>query len=114
MVALDPAAVSWINPGLAADETRRVVTGICGKTGGVYALGRETGEFLWVTPTLPKNVITDIDGATGAVTPNGEIVFAAEGQGVLGVPELVRGQGLGVCIGIRGNPNRSRVHWINR
>ena len=46
VVAPDPAAVSWINPGLAANETRRVVTGIYGETGAVYALGRETGEAM--------------------------------------------------------------------
>ncbi len=73
-------------PGLPAGETRRVVTGIPGKTGVVYTLDRETGEFLSATPTVPQNVITDIDGATGAVTPNGEIVFTAEGQEVLACP----------------------------
>ena len=88
----DPAAVSWINPGLTAGETRRVVTGIPGKTGVVYTLDRETGEFLWATPTVPQNVITDIDGATGAVTPNGEIVFTAEGQEVLACPSWFGGK----------------------
>ncbi len=91
-VAPDPAAVSWINPGLTAGETRRVVTGIPGKTGVVYTLDRETGEFLWATPTVPQNVITDIDGATGAVTPNGEIVFTAEGQEVLACPSWFGGK----------------------
>ena len=69
-VAPDPTAVRWINPQVQPGDIRRVVTGIPGKTGVVYALGRETGEFLWATPTVTQNVISDIDGTTGAVTPN--------------------------------------------
>ena len=42
----DPSAVSWVNPRLDPGEERRVVTGIPGKTGVVYTLDRETGEFL--------------------------------------------------------------------
>ena len=91
-VAPDPAAVSWINPRLAAGGTRKVVTGIPGKTGVVYTLDRETGEFLWATPTVTQNVIGDIDGATGAVIPNGELVFTAEGQEVLACPSWFGGK----------------------
>ena len=91
-VAPDPAEVSWINPRLRPGETRRVVTGIPGKTGIVYTLDRETGEFLWATPTVAQNVITDIDGATGAVTVNGEVVFTAVGQEVLACPTWAGGK----------------------
>ena len=82
----DPSAVSWINPRLNPGEERRVVTGIPGKTGIVYTLDRETGEFLWATPTIVQNVISGIDGATGAVTENAELVFTAAGQTVLACP----------------------------
>ena len=85
-VTPDPGAVSWINPRLSPGEERRVVTGIPGKTGVVYTLDRATGEFLWATPTITQNVISDIDGATGAVSENGELVFSAEGQEVLACP----------------------------
>ena len=85
-VAPDPSAVSWINPRLRAGETRRVVTGIPGKTGVVYTLDRATGEFLWATPTVTQNVISDIDGATGAVSENSEVVFSALGQEVFACP----------------------------
>ena len=85
-VAPDPAAVTWINPRLQPGERRRVVTGIPGKTGVVYTLDRETGEFLWARPTVAQNVISDIDGATGAVTENGEVVFTSEGQAVMACP----------------------------
>ena len=85
-VAPDPAAVPWINPRLQAGETRRVLTGIPGKTGVVYTLDRETGEFLWATPTVTQNVIGDIDGATGDVVENAEVVFTSLGQEVFACP----------------------------
>ncbi len=91
-VAPDPSAVSWINPRIRAGEVRRVVTGIPGKTGIVYTLDRETGEFLWATPTVTQNVISNIDGATGAVSENSEVVFGALGQEVLACPTLLGGK----------------------
>jgi len=113
-VAPDRAAVSWINPRLTPGETRRVLTGIPGKTGVVYTIDRATGEFLWARPTVTQNVISAIDGATGDVTENAEVVFGAEGQDVLALPHLDRRQGLGVRLRIRGNPNRARIHWVIR
>ena len=88
----DPAAVSWINPRLQPGEERRVLTGIPGKTGVVYTLDRETGEFLWATPTITQNVISGIDGATGAVSENAELVFTAQGQVVLACPHASGGK----------------------
>ena len=85
-VAPDASEVSWVNPRIRPGEVRKVVTGIPGKTGVVYTLDRETGEFLWATPTVTQNVISDIDGATGAVTENAEVVFTAEGQEVFVCP----------------------------
>ena len=85
-VAPDPSAVSWINPRLRTGEMRQVVTGIPGKTGVVYTLDRATGEFLWATPTVTQNVISSIDGATGAVSENSEVVFTALGQEVFACP----------------------------
>ena len=86
VVAPDPAAVSWINPRLQPREVRKVMTGIPGKTGVVYTLDRETGEFLWATPTVTQNVISNIDGATGAVSENAEVVFNRPGQEVFACP----------------------------
>ena len=85
-VAPDASEVSWINPRIQPGEVRRVVTGVPGKTGVVYTLDRETGEFLWARNTVTQNVISDIDGATGAVTENAELVFSALGQEVLACP----------------------------
>ena len=85
-VAPDPSAVSWINPRIQPGEERRVVTGVPGKTGLVYTLDRETGEFLWATPTVTQNVISGIDGATGVVSTNSEVVFTQPGQQVFVCP----------------------------
>ena len=79
-VAPDPDEVLWINPALRSGEARKVVTGIPGKTGIVYTLDRETGEFLWAKPTIMQNVVARIDGATGEVTVNPDTLFTAAGQ----------------------------------
>jgi PQQ-dependent dehydrogenase (methanol/ethanol family) len=79
-VAPDPAEVAWINPRIRPGERRRVITGVPGKTGIVYTLDRETGEFLWARPTVMQNVVQSIDGATGKVTVNPETLFTATGQ----------------------------------
>ena len=91
-VAPEPDAVSWINPRIQPGEVRKVVTGVPGKTGVVYTLDRETGEFLWATPTVAQNVISGIDGATGAVTENAEVIFTALGQEVLACPTWAGGK----------------------
>ena len=77
---------------IQAGETRRVITGIPGKTGVVYTLDRETGEFLCATPTSYQNVISNIDGATGAVTENPETVFTEVEQEVLVCPSWAGGR----------------------
>ena len=92
VVRPDPSEVSWINPRLQPGEERRVMTGIPGKTGVVYTLDRETGEFLWATPTITQNVISNIDGATGVVSENPELVFTSIGQEVLTCPHATGGK----------------------
>ena len=91
-VAPDPDAVSWINPRIQPGEVRKVITGIPGKTGLVYTLDRETGEFLWATPTVRQNVIDHIDGATGAVSVNPEVVFRELEQEVFVCPTWTGGK----------------------
>jgi alcohol dehydrogenase (cytochrome c) len=91
-VAPDPDEVPWINPRLEPGEERRVVTGIPGKTGLVYTLDRETGEFLWATPTTLQNVIADIDGATGEVTVNPEVIFSRPEQEIFVCPTYAGGK----------------------
>jgi alcohol dehydrogenase (cytochrome c) len=64
-VSPSPAEVPWINPNLRPGEVRHVMTGIPGKTGLVYTLDRQTGEFLWARPTIFQNVIASLDPVTG-------------------------------------------------
>ncbi|MEO5926794.1 MAG: PQQ-binding-like beta-propeller repeat protein [Bryobacteraceae bacterium] len=79
-VAPDRSEVTWMNPRIRPGERRKVITGIPGKTGIVYTLDRQTGEFLWARPTVRQNVVSNIDGATGRVTVNPETVFSAAGE----------------------------------
>lgn len=92
VVAPDPASVAWINPALNSGEKRRVVTGIPGKTGVVYTLDRETGEFLWATPTVKQNVLDKIDPATGEVTVNPDTLFHKKGDKVTVCPNVNGGK----------------------
>jgi len=69
-VAPDAAEVTWINPDIERGRSYKVLTGVPGKTGVVYTLDRETGQFLWARPTILQNVVGDIDGRTGRVTVN--------------------------------------------
>ena len=92
-VAPNPDEVAWINPRLRRGERRKVVTGIPGKSGIVYTLDRETGEFLWARPTIFQNVVSKIDGATGAVTVDPERVYTHKDQNIL------------VCPGMNGGKN---------
>jgi PQQ-dependent dehydrogenase (methanol/ethanol family) len=79
-LAPDPKEVPWINPRIKPGEKRRVITGIPGKTGLVYTLDLNTGEFLWARPTVFQNVISSIDGATGKATVNPNAIFTAKDQ----------------------------------
>jgi PQQ-dependent dehydrogenase (methanol/ethanol family) len=91
-VAPDAADVAWMNPKIRPGERRKVVTGIPGKTGVVYTLDRETGEFLWARPTVFQNVIKSIDG-NGRVTDDPERVYTRKDQTIL------------VCPGMNGGKN---------
>jgi PQQ-dependent dehydrogenase (methanol/ethanol family) len=91
-VAPSARDVLWINPKVKAGERRKVITGVPGKTGVVYTLDRQTGEFLWARPTVYQNVISSIDGSTGEVTVNGEVTFSAINQSRLVCPGSTGGK----------------------
>jgi PQQ-dependent dehydrogenase (methanol/ethanol family) len=90
-VAPDPAEVAWINPKIDRSKTYKILSGVPGKTGIVYTLDRQTGEFLWARPTVMQNVVSDIDGATGRVTVNPETIFTEIGQKRLICPSSTGG-----------------------
>jgi PQQ-dependent dehydrogenase (methanol/ethanol family) len=79
-IAPDASQVAWMNPKIRPGERRKVITGIPGKTGIVYTLDRQTGEFLWAKPTNFQNVVLKIDGATGEVTVNPDTIFHRAGE----------------------------------
>jgi len=91
-VAPNPDEVEWINPSIEPGEIRKVITGVPGKTGLVYTLDLETGEFLWATPTVFQNVIADIDVNTGKVTENPEVIFEQLEQEVFVCPTWAGGK----------------------
>jgi alcohol dehydrogenase (cytochrome c) len=92
VVAPDPEEVDWINPRLRSGEERRVITGIPGKTGLVYTLDRETGEFLWARETIFQNVITSINTESGAATVDPAKMFTRVGQELLICPSTQGGK----------------------
>ncbi len=79
-LAPDRTEVPWINPRLRQGERRKVITGIPGKDGVIFTLDAKTGEFLWSRPTVYQNMIRAIDGATGRVTVNGDVLLTAKGD----------------------------------
>jgi alcohol dehydrogenase (cytochrome c) len=71
---------------------RKVITGIPGKTGLVYTIDRETGQFLWARETIQQNVIADINVESGAATVNPDKLFTAAGQEKLICPSTSGGK----------------------
>ncbi len=92
VVAPDPDAVKWINPRLRPDQPRAVLTGIPGKTGLVYTLDRETGQFLWARETVAQNVVAAINTESGAATVNPDKVYTRAGQEFLVCPGVLGGK----------------------
>ena len=91
-VAPDPAAVAWINPRVRSGTTHKVLTGVPGKTGLVYTIDRETGQFLWARPTVEQNVITSVNTESGAGVVNEEKLFTGPNQERLVCPSLTGGK----------------------
>ena len=84
--------MSWINPNIEPGEIRRVLTGIPGKTGVVYTLDRETGEFLWARPTISQTVVDAIDGKPVRFASIRKCSFTAPGQQRLVCPNANGGK----------------------
>jgi len=77
----DPEHVKWINPNLRRGEERDIVVNV-GEGGGLWALDKHTGEFLWATPfpyDHPNFLISDIDLETGRTVINRELVLDEPG-----------------------------------
>ena len=84
----DPNHLKWYNPDLLDGQVRNVLWSI-GKPGVLWALDRETGEFLWAKETIYQEYYKDID-KEGHVTLN-------EAK----IPKEV-GEEFTICPGMRG------------
>jgi len=91
-VTPDPDAVKWINPRVRPGEVRKVVTGVPGKTGLVYTVDRETGQFLWARETVMQNVISEVNVESGAGVVDRDRLFTRVGQEMLVCPSLNGGK----------------------
>ena len=78
----DPKFVKWINPDIPRGQERDIAVTV-GEAGGVFALDRGTGQFLWATPFPyddPNFVISNIDVKTGKTSINWDLVFKQPGE----------------------------------
>jgi PQQ-dependent dehydrogenase (methanol/ethanol family) len=91
-VSPDLEVVAWINPRVRSGEVRKVITGVPGKTGLVYTIDRETGQFLWARETVHQNVIGSVNTESGAATVNPEKIYTRVGQELLICPSTSGGK----------------------
>ncbi|HEX4999048.1 MAG TPA: PQQ-binding-like beta-propeller repeat protein [Terriglobia bacterium] len=78
----NPQFLKWINPDIRAGEERDIVVNV-GEGGGIFALDRQTGQFLWANPFPydgPNFLISHIDGKTGKSTINWDLVLKEPGE----------------------------------
>lgn len=78
----DPKFVKWINPGIPRGQERDIAV-VIGEGGGLFALDRDTGQFLWANPfpfDAPEFHLSSIDVKTGKTSINWDIVFKQPGE----------------------------------
>jgi alcohol dehydrogenase (cytochrome c) len=78
----DPKYVKWINPDVKRGEERDMAV-MVGEGGGVFALDRGNGQFLWATPFPyddPAFLIKNIDTRTGKTEINYDLVNKKLGE----------------------------------
>jgi alcohol dehydrogenase (cytochrome c) len=78
----DPKFVKWFNPDVKRGEERDMAV-MVGEGGGVFAIDRGNGQFLWATPFPfddPLFLISNIDGKTGKTTINFDLVNKKPGE----------------------------------
>jgi alcohol dehydrogenase (cytochrome c) len=78
----DPVQVKWINPDIPRGSQRDIAV-MVGEGGGIWALDRQDGRFLWATPfpfDVPEFFIADIDVNTGTVHLNTDMIARHPGH----------------------------------
>lgn len=91
-VAPDASEVPWINPAVTPGETRKVVTGIPGKTGVVWTLDAATGQFLWARNTVEQSVIADVNLDTGKPVINEDAIPRSVDEAISVCPHILGGK----------------------
>ena len=84
-VTPDPAHVKWINPDAVTDMKSDIVVTV-GEGGGLFAVNRDDGGFLWARPfpyDTPDLNMNHIDVTTGATRVNVDKLFKQDGDTVL-------------------------------
>jgi alcohol dehydrogenase (cytochrome c) len=78
----DPRYVKWINPDIPKGEERDMAV-MVGEGGGIFALDRSNGQFLWATPfpfDTKEFLISNIDVKTGKTYINWDVVLKQPGE----------------------------------
>ena len=85
-VSPDPRFVKWINPALTPGTEQDVVITVA-EGGGMFAVARETGQFLWARPFPfddPNLNMSVVDVTTGQTGVNPDKLFKEDGDTILG------------------------------
>jgi alcohol dehydrogenase (cytochrome c) len=78
----DSRFVKWVNPNVTRGEERDMAI-VLPEGGGIFALDRDKGEFLWATPfpnDTPEMGLGGIDVKTGKTSINWDLVFKKPGE----------------------------------
>jgi alcohol dehydrogenase (cytochrome c) len=81
-VSPDPKFVKWANPDIPKGQPHDMAV-MVGEGGGVFAMDRNNGQFLWATPfpyDTPNFLIKNIDVKTGKTEINWDLVFKDKGE----------------------------------
>ena len=92
-VSPDPRFVKWINPALTPGTEQDVVITVA-EGGGMFAVARATGQFLWARPFPyddPNINMTVVDVKTGRTGVNPDKLFKKDGDTILGCYHNTRG-----------------------
>ena len=92
-VSPDPKHVKWINPAINAGAEQDVVITVA-EGGGMFAIARDTGQFLWARPFPfddPNVNLMVVDPRTGKTSPNPAKMFKTDGDTITGCYHNTRG-----------------------
>ena len=89
----DPRFVKWINPAIARGTEQDVIITVA-EGGGMFAVGQQTGQFLWARPFPyddPNANMRVVDVKTGQTGVNPDKLFKKDGDTILGCYHNTRG-----------------------